>query len=192
MDEENLIRMPVETQQASGREESVHTEVLGQHPDNATVGEENVAPGLKIFDETTHTVPEIAMGFAAGNGKTAESTEDLTIDGIGLLVGAALERPEVALTQTGVGNGLPPGETRALNSANKVRGPHAVELLTVDHRAQGLRLPATVVSERWIAPACDSFFGRVGGLSVSNEPELESAFHPEEDSADEPVLSFEF
>jgi hypothetical protein len=27
---------------------------------------------------------------------------------------------------------------------------------------------------------------------VPNEPELESAFHPEEDSADEPVLSSEF
>jgi hypothetical protein len=150
--EEHLLVAPIETEDATGGEEPIDPEILGEHPDDAAVDEEQMASGLETIDEIAYSIMELDVGLAARHGKPAEISEDLTVAGVGFLIGAALDIAEVTLTQADVATGLAPRQTRGLDRPFEVRRPHAGEFPAVEHRPQigGL---ATAGGGQWrIAP----------------------------------------
>ena len=140
MEEEHLIGAPIEAQEATGLDEAIQAEVLGQDPDDAAVDEEHVTPGLKTVDKSDDSISELVVGLAAWNLEPSEAMEDLTVDGVRLPIRAALERTEVALAQANIDAGFAPSEACTLNRTIQVRRPHADKFLPVDDRAQGLCL----------------------------------------------------
>jgi hypothetical protein len=135
-DEEDLSVGPVEAEDAAGGEEPIDPEVLGEHPNDAAMNEEQMASGLETIDEASYPVVKLDVGLAARHGESSEVSEDLTMVGVGLLVGAALDIAEVALSQANVAMWLTPGQTRGLDRPLEVRRPHAGEFPAVKHRAQ--------------------------------------------------------
>ncbi len=74
--------------------------------------EQQVASGLQRIDEVVYSAPKLLVGLACRRLEIAELAEDLGVGGIRLLIRTALERTEVALSQTPIGAWL-----RALSTA---------------------------------------------------------------------------
>ena len=66
MNKENPRRAPFQGEQAAGLEKTIHSEILGEHPNDASVDDEKVPARLEVVDEADDPLAELKVGLAAG------------------------------------------------------------------------------------------------------------------------------
>jgi len=166
VNEEHLLVAPVETEDATGGKEPIHPEILGEHPDNAAMGKEQMSSGLETLDEIAHPVVELEVGLAARGGKSTEGSKYLAVVGVGFVVGTAFDIAEVTLAQPDIATRLAPRTSRR---SAAWRRPMAV--------SGGSLQPATLfVAEKVVSPWRTSQSSRVVFMASKNSAERNFEF----------------
>lgn len=164
--------------EGSGADVLISSELSADEPDDAAVGDDDVATPIQVGEEGVDAGFQLCDGFASGRDEIVEVGQRLAVGRCELVPGRAFEFAEVEFTQSGIGCRFEACELCGLLAPTEVGGPRPGGLRMGEFFVQCPCLEPTSVGENGVGPSVEAAIGGPGGFAVADQPDFESRSGP--------------